>query len=550
MKNEGLKLFPLGGLGEIGMNCMVLEWKDTMVLIDCGIQFPDASYAGVELLTPDFQYVLKHKKKLKGIVVTHGHDDHVGAIPLLLKEMPLEVYCSPFPEGLLRQKLIEHQGIKSIHYHPVVPDKPFKIGPFRFHPIRVAHSIIEAMGFAIETPVGTIIHTGDFKHDPNEKADGKEITFSSFEKWGKKGVELLLSDSTNAERLGHTLSEKDIQGSFEKIISKQKGRLFIALFASNIKRVERLIKIAAKQKKKVALSGRSMHSYTRIAHGINSFDIPADTLVLIEDHAKYPDDSMIFLLTGSQAEPQAALVRIAQGTHRDVQLKNGDTVILSSRFIPGNERAITQMIDQLYRMGADVMYESIHQIHVSGHGFQDELKMMLQAVKPRHFIPIHGEYRHLAKHARLARECGVPSVHIIENGQVVYLDEEEHLELGEQVTLNKGCIVGGLHMQGSAELFNQRIQISKTGVVNVVVVRDRRSKRLVIDPIVQATGLLFQRDIDPEDAMSDAVQFAADVADDYYDKHDLPEILRVEMRRYFKQRVSYKPLVHTVVADV
>ncbi len=439
MPTEKLRILPLGGLGEIGMNCLVLEWGNEIVLIDCGIQFPDASYGGVDLLVPDLAYVRDRFKSLRGIVVTHGHDDHIGALPFLAREGEIHVYTTPFPRGLIRQKGEEYPEVRNIVFHDISPRKPFKVGPFTFDPIPVQHSIIESLALSIETPVGTIIHTGDFKHDPNE-IGGEVIGFEPFQEIGDKGVALLLSDSTNAERTGHTLSELDIAKSFEQIFASQTGRLLTALFASNIRRIERLMQLASAQGKKVALAGRSMHSYTRLAHEQSSLTIPADTLILLENTHKYPDDKVIILMTGSQAEPQSALVRVSQGVHKDIQIKSGDRVILSSRFIPGNERNITSMIDHLYRLGAEVTYESIHQIHVSGHGFQDELMMMLRAARPRHFVPIHGEYRHLAKHSKLASQAGVSpeNIQILEDGQSLDLTKKG-LFRGETFPPPKKC---------------------------------------------------------------------------------------------------------------
>lgn len=550
MSSRKLRILPLGGLGEIGMNCLVVEWGEDMILIDCGVQFPDASYAGVDILTPDFNYVRRKIKNLRGIVVTHGHDDHIGGIPFLLKDKDIDVYCTPFPEGLLRQKLTEYEDCKEIRYHRIEPRKKFSVGPFKFDPIPVAHSIIEALGFAMETPVGTIVHTGDFKHDPKELVDGKPISFEPFAEWGKKGVLCLLSDSTNAERMGHTISELDISSSFERLLGEQSGRILIALFASNIKRIEKILRIAHAQGKKVALAGRSMHSYTKLAFDQDSLGIPPETLILLEDVENHPDDKVIVLLTGSQAEPQSALVRIAQCNHKEFQIKNGDSVILSSRFIPGNERNITQMINHLYRQGAEVLYESFHQVHVSGHGFQDELLMMLEAVRPKCFVPVHGEYRHLAKHAKLARKAGVAAenVKIIEDGQLLELGKES-IEVCERLELEKGVVVEGVYMAGGHELFSQRAALAKTGIVFLALIRKGKSKKLLTEPILGTHALLYKRDIDPEETLTEAVQTAKKVFKEFSQEPDLSEHVRLEMRRFFRKRVSHKPVVIPLILE-
>jgi ribonuclease J len=550
MSDDCLRMIPLGGLGEIGMNCFVLEWRDQLVLIDCGIQFPDSSYPGVELLAPDFSYVKERIDHLRGIVVTHGHDDHIGAIPFLAREADLDVYCTAFPKGLITQKLSEHSNLCEVRFHEIAPRKMFSVGPFKFDPIPVAHSIIEALAFGIETPVGNLIHSGDFKHDPNELG-GETFGFGAFEEWAQRGVLCLLSDSTNAERTGHTLSESDIARSFENILSRQTGRILIALFASNIRRIENLLWLAHRLGKKVAFAGRSMHSYTKLSHDQGSLKIPPETLVLLENMGEVADDRLIILATGSQAEPQSALLRIAQGVHKDVQIRLGDLVILSSRFIPGNERSITFMIDHLYRAGADVLYENIHQIHVSGHGFQDELLMMLNAAKPRFFVPIHGEYRHLAKHAVLAKSAGVPkeNIFVIEDGQVVELTTDG-ISRKEILPLQKTAIVEGSVIEGNAALFTQRLNLGKTGIVFVALVRDRQTLDLVADPKVTAYGVIYRRGEVVEEVMEEAVDFVEDVYDEHAADRDLDDVIRLETRRFFKKRVSHKPVVIPMILEI
>ncbi|MFM8269334.1 MAG: ribonuclease J [Pseudomonadota bacterium] len=547
MQKEKLKVVPLGGLGEIGMNAMVFETQSDMVLIDCGLQFPDSSYPGVEVLVPDLSYVLERLDKLKGIIVTHGHDDHIGAIPFLLREKDLDIYSTPFPRGLIEQKLTEFSGVKEARFHPIEPRKKFSVGCFVFDPISVQHSIIEALAFAIETPVGVVIHSGDFKHDPKEASRG-EITFQAFHEYGDRGVLLLLSDSTNAEREGHTLSEMDIEKSFENILSKQTGRLIIALFASNIRRVERILALAKKQGKKVAFMGRSMHSYTRIAFEQSSLNIPDDTLIPIENIGKYRDEQIIVLSTGSQAEPRSALVRVADGIHKDFEIQKSDTVVMSSRFIPGNERAITRMIDNLYRSGADVLYESVHQIHVSGHGFQEELMMMLKAARPKFFIPIHGEFRHLSKHAKLAIRSGVKeeNVKVIEDGQVVEVTSEE-IKLSEKIEITKLPAVENLYVDGSPEALKQKHALAKAGIVFVALFRNPKTHQLLSEPIVCAQGLLLYHGTDEQEVLAGAKKKLSAVNSEYGDREDFEEIVKLEVRRYFRRHASYKPVVMSII---
>ncbi len=549
MSDQKLKILPLGGLGEIGMNCMVFECGETMVLIDCGLQFPDSTYTGIELLLPDLNYIIKNIHKLKGVIVTHGHDDHIGAIPFLLKHTELDVYITPFPKGLLENKLVEFPGHKEIRFHDINPRKKFKVGCFEFDPIPVQHSIIEALAFAIETPLGMVVHSGDFKHDPHETSQG-QIGFEPFEEIGDKNVLLLMSDSTNAERTGHTLSEMEIADSFQTLLEKQTGRLLIALFASNIKRVEKILGIAHAQGKKVAFAGRSMHSYTRLAHEQNKLNIPPDTLVLIENSDSVPDNKMIVLSTGSQAEPQSALLRISEGIHKDFQIRAGDQIIMSSRFIPGNERAITKMIDQLYRQGAEVMYESVHQIHVSGHGFQDELMMMLKAVRPKYFIPIHGEYRHLSKHSKLAITSGVEkqNVLIVEDGQAVEIDSTG-MRLTEKLEIQKTAVVDLDFVQANSTILKERNNLSKTGIVFVTFLCTRSGK-MVGEPSISAYGLLFRNGIDPQKMYPDLKKHLIKVYNDARNREEIPEALRIETRRFLKKRTSHKPVVIPVILEV
>lgn len=550
MPSDKLRIIPLGGLGEIGMNCLILEWNDEIVLMDCGLQFPDASYTGVDLLLPDLSYLLERLDKIRGIVVTHGHDDHIGAIPFLLREIELDVYTTPFPQGLLENKLTEHRDLREINFHEIVPREKFTVGPFTFDPIPVAHSIIESLAFAIETPVGTLVHTGDFKHDANE-IGGETIGFDAFAEWGKKGVRLLLSDSTNAERVGHTISEVEVATNFEAIFNKQSGRIVVALFASNIRRVESLLRICKQMNKKVALCGRSMLSYTRLAHEQRSLDIPDDTLILLENIGRYPDKDIVILATGSQAEPQSALVRVSQGIHKDLQIKPGDLIVMSSRFIPGNERAITTMIDHLYRLGADVMYEAVHQIHVSGHGFQDELLMMLNSCRPEFFTPIHGEYRHLKKHAMLAKQAGVKpeNIVVIEDGQVLELSSSG-IGLGEKLELEKISVMEGALLEGAPATYQQRSSLAKSGVVFAVLIRDAKTRKLIVKPYLMFHGLLFRKGFDPNESHAESLELIQDTHDEFGRDADFGEKLRLEIRRFFKKRVSHKPLVFPLLLEI
>ncbi|MCB0416972.1 MAG: ribonuclease J [Bdellovibrionaceae bacterium] len=550
MVKKKLRMLPLGGLGEIGLNCLILEWEDSIVLLDCGIQFPDASHPGVELFVPDLSYVMDRIEHLKGVVVTHGHDDHIGAIPYLARRATLDVYCTKFPRGLITHKLAEHEHAKKVNFIEIEPGKSFKVGPFDFTPVAVQHSIIEALAFGIKTPVGLIVHSGDFKHDPTP-FEGQTIGLEAFEEFGKAGVHLLFADSTNAEKAGHTVSEEDIAKSFSHLFKEQNTRIIIALFASNIRRIGNLLKLAHEQGKKVVLLGRSMHSYTRLAHEQSSLNIPEDTLILPENADKYPDDKVIILATGSQAEPQSALLRVAHGTHRDLQLRPGDRVMLSSRFIPGNERAISGMISQLARQGADILYESIHQIHVSGHGFQEELRLLHKACKPKFFVPVHGEYRHMAKHADLATESDIAreNIFVIEDGQVLETDGKI-LDRAEKVELKKVPIVQGWVMEQRPIVFTQRSGMAKAGIVYSVLMRDAETEDLIGRPVVNSYGVLFKEGEEEDRVKLEAVDLVESIYEDERRESDVAERIRLQLRRYYRDHACYKPIVITQVFDV
>ena len=550
MSLDKLRILPLGGLGEVGMNCLVLEWKDDIVLLDCGVQFPDGRYSGVDFLIPDLRYVRDRLEKLRGIVITHGHDDHIGALPYLAQERELDIYCTAFPKGLIQSKLIEFPNARQVRFHAIRPREIFRIGPFYFDPIAVQHSIIEAQGFGIETPVGNLVHTGDFKLDASQKG-GQRFSFTPFREWGDKGVQVLFSDSTNAEHCGHTFSESEVAKSFVDILSVQKGRILVALFASNIRRIENILGIAHKQYKHVALEGRSMHSYLRLAHEQGSIRIPDNTIVLMEDIHRYPDDKVIILLTGSQAETKSALHRISAGTHKNLQIKNGDCVLLSSRIIPGNERAITGMINSLCRQGAEVIYEDIRNIHVSGHGFQDELIKMLKAVRPKYFVPVHGEFRHLTKHARLAKLANVSegNIKVIENGQVLEVSKDK-ITLGERLEVIKEVVVNNSFMQSDPAIFAERASLMRTGIVFVAVLQDHTNFRLVGIPRVNAHGVVLRRELDAATTIKAAEEYLHRMLRDMGRDGNIEDIIRLHVRRFFGKRASHKPAVVVSVIEV
>ncbi len=447
----------LGGLGEIGLNLMTVETADHLVVVDAGLMFPEDHMLGIDIVIPDFSYLRERRDKVAALVLTHGHEDHIGAAPFLLKEMPLPVYGTPLTLALLREKLREHGLLDAADLRVIHPRERLALGPFEFEFIPVPHSIVDGVGFALRTPQGVLIHSGDFKMDQTPVA-GTAMDLNRFAHYGEQGVLALLSDSTNAERPGYTLSERQIGVTLEEFIREAPGRVIIAVFASHIPRLQQIVRLAAKHGRKVLFNGKSMLVNTRLAKELGYLEVPPGLEINVGDLERLPPEETIIVTTGSQGEPLSALARIALEAHKQIHIHPGDLVILSSKFIPGNERAITTVINNLYRLGAEVVYQEVADIHVSGHASQEELKLLLNLTRPRYFIPIHGEIRHLLKHAHLARAVGIP---------------EERLLLakdGDQVRFGSE----GAAITGRVEVGRVFVDGKGVGDVSRIVLRDRR----------------------------------------------------------------------------
>ena len=548
-----LKIIALGGLGEIGLNMMVFEYANTMFIVDAGLMFPEDYMLGVDFVIPDMDYIRLHQDRIAGIVLTHGHEDHIGALPYLLKETRAPVFGTAFTLGLVRHKLEELDMAATTALHEISPDQNLKLGPFELEFIRVGHSVIDGVGIAINTPLGMIVHTGDFKI--GDTAAGGMITdLNRFSRCGEKGVLALLSDSTNVEQEGYTISDKQIGETFDQISSRSTGRIIVALFASNIARIQMIVDVARKIGRKVVVSGRSIEVSVDIAQTLGHLDIPAGMRLNIDEVAAYSDEELVIITTGSQGEPMSALARMAAGTHKQIKIRSGDTVILSSKFIPGNERAIAKIINNLYKRDAEVIYEKISEIHVSGHAFREELKLMINLTRPEFFIPIHGEYRHLILHARLAEEIGIAPDKILlaENGQIVEFDRNGGRVNGQ---INTGRILvdgKGIGDVGRSVLKERRV-LSEEGLVAVTMAFDEETGVIIYGPEIVSRGFVFEGETGylVEDAQCVVLEVVEEINPELENR---VEKIRFEvqkaLRQYFFFTIGRRPVILPFIIEI
>jgi len=487
-----LKIIPLGGLGEIGLNMTVFEYGDSMFVVDAGLMFPEDYMYGIDIVIPDMSYLLQSRSKLAGVVLTHAHEDHIGALPYLLKKINAPVFGTVFTLGIVRHKLAEHGLIDSAALHEISPDEKLKIGVFELEFIRVNHSIVGGVGISINTPLGLVVHTGDFKIS-SSSMPGLMTDVNRFAQCGQQGVLALMSDSTNVEREGFTRSSEEIAKTLSSITAGQEGRVIVALFSSNIARIQQIVNIAGKRDRKVAFIGRSLVTNVQIAKDLGYLHLPEGMEIDVNQINDFPDDRIMLIMTGSQGEPMSALALIAAGVHAKLAIKPNDTVILSSKFIPGNEKAIARIINSLYRRGADVIYEKISVIHISGHAFKEELKLILSLTKPQYFIPIHGEYRHLVLHARLAEQSGILKENIIlaEDGQIIAFDEQEGGRLQGSVVSGRVLIDGKGAGDIGMSVLKERRDLSKDGFVAVTLAMDSETGYIVYGPEISSRGFVF-----------------------------------------------------------
>ncbi len=548
-----LKLIPLGGLGEIGLNMMVVEYEDTIFIIDAGLMFPEDYMLGVDMVIPAMDYLRENRDRVQGIVLTHAHEDHIGALPYLLKEIRIPVYGTRFTLGIVRNKLVEFQLNRYVDLNLVNPGETLSIEPFEIEFIRVSHSTIDGVALAIKTPVGTVVHTGDFRisHDADPM---KNTDISSFARLGEEGVLALLSDSTNVEEEGYTMSEQEVAKNLSKVIAPAPGRVIVALFSSNVFRIQQVIDIAVSNNRKVIFNGRSMEQIVSIAHELGYIHYPPDTVIDVKQINTVPDHQVAIITTGSQGEPMSALVRMASGLHKQVNIRKKDTVILSSKRIPGNEKAISNIINKLYRRGADVVYSKIAQIHASGHAHQEELKLMINLTRPKYFIPVHGEYRHLVVHARLAEKLGLPRDHVLvaEDGKVIAFDETGGRFEGE---VNTGRILvdgKGIGDVGRSVL-KERRELSEGGLVVVTMIIDEETGVVLYGPELVSKGFVFDAATGylVDDAQCVILEIVEEIEAGIESRVELiRKKLQKALKQYFAFAINRKPLIVPIIIEV
>lgn len=494
MNEEKVRIIPLGGLGEIGKNITVIECDDEIIVIDCGIAFPDEEMYGVDLIIPDITYLKNNEKKIKGIFLTHGHEDHIGALPYVLKEINVPLYGTKLTIGIVRTKLEEHNVLAEAKLNNVEPGDVISFNKLKVEFIRNTHSIADSCSLAIFTPVGIILHTGDFKIDYTP-IDGQKMDLQRISNLGKEGIALLMADSTNVERQGHSLSEKSIGLTLDRIIGKARGRVIVATFASNIHRMQQIVDASIKSNRKVAFNGRSMENISKVAMELGYLHIPNEHIISIDDLNDYENNKITLITTGSQGEPMASLARIAFSTHRKIVIEPNDTFIISASPIPGNDKLISRVINQLFRKGADVIYEDLEDVHVSGHAYKEELKLIHTLVNPKYFMPVHGEYRHLKHHGDLAEDLGMKKsdIFILETGNVLELTKNSCKKEGKVRT---GAIfVDGLGVGDVGNIvLRDRRHLAQDGMLTIVVAIERDTLSIVSGPDVITRGFVYVKE--------------------------------------------------------
>ena len=555
MKNEKakVKIIPLGGINEIGKNITVIEYKNDMIVIDCGLRFPDEDMFGIDIVIPDISYLLKNKDKIRGIFLTHGHEDHIGALPYVLKQLNVPVYGTKLTLGIVETKLKEHGLLSTTELIRVKPRDVIKLNSVSVEFIKTNHSIADSVAIAIHTPLGVVLHTGDFKVDYTP-IDGEPMDFARFAEIGRKGVLAMLADSTNVEKPGYTMSERVVGESFTRLFTKAKGRIIVATFASNVHRIQQIIDAATMHGRKVAVSGRSMENIVAVAVELGYLEFEKDILVGIDQINKYPNDKIVIITTGSQGEPMSALARMASSEHRKVNIVEGDTVIISATPIPGNEKLVSKVINQLFQKGAEVIYKSLAEIHVSGHACQEELKLMQCLVKPKFFIPVHGEYRHLKQHGELATSLGMPEGNVIipENGGVIEVTRNSIRKNG--LVPSGQVFVDGLGVGDVGNIvLRDRKHLSQDGILTVVVTLSRESNAVIAGPDIISRGFVYVRE--SEGLMDEAKEIVRNALNqceqnNIKDWSSLKSKMRDDLRSYLYEKTKRKPMILPIIMEI
>ncbi len=547
-----LKIIPLGGLNEIGKNITAFEYGGDILVLDCGIAFPDEEMFGVDLVIPDTSYLVKNKNKIRGVVLTHGHEDHIGALPYLLKDVSVPIYGTNMTLGLVKLKLKEHGLLDSAKLKPVKPGDNVNLGVFKVEFIHVNHSIPDAVAMAITTPVGIVLHTGDFKIDTTP-IDDDMINLGRIAELGKKGVLLLMSESTNVERAGYSMSEHSLTASFTELFDGCNKRIIIATFASNVHRIQQIINAAHRNKRKVAISGRSMENVVTVAHELGYIKIPKGTLISLDEINRYTPQQLVIITTGSQGETMSALTRMAFSDHKKVVIGKNDRVIISASPIPGNEKGVSRVINALYKKDAEVIYDSVADIHVSGHAFKEELKLILKLVNPKFFIPVHGEYRHLKQHAMMAEEMGIKksNIHILDIGQV-YETDGKTAKVTETVPSGKIMVDGlGVGDVGNIVL-RDRKHLAEDGLIVVVVAISSDTGMVTAGPDIISRGFVYVREAeDLIEAAKDCVSAALAVCEAKHisDWNTLKSTIKNSLGQFIYEQTKRKPMILPVIMD-
>ncbi|MBC5624646.1 ribonuclease J [Clostridium sp. NSJ-49] len=549
---EKLRIIPLGGMGEIGKNITAIEYNDDIIVIDCGLAFPDEEMYGVDLIIPDISYLINNKDKVKGLVLTHGHEDHIGAIPYILKQLQMPIYGTKLTIGLVKTKLEEHKLLNETKTESVEMGDIIELGCFKVEFIRATHSIADSCSLAVYTPLGTILHTGDFKIDYTP-IDGKLMDLQRISTIGREGVLLLMADSTNVERTGHSLSESTIGQTLKRIFSTAKGRVIVATFASNIHRMQQVVDASMIYGRKIVFNGRSMENVSKVARELGYLHVPDTDIIDVDDISSYPNEKVTILTTGSQGEPMASLARIAFSNHRKIAIEPNDTFIISASPIPGNDKLISKVINQLFKRGANVIYEDLEDVHVSGHAYQEELKLIHTLVKPKYFLPVHGEFRHLKHHADLAEKLGTPKENIftLDTGEILEISKDECKKEGK---VKAGSIfVDGLGIGDVGNIvLRDRRHLAQDGMLTIVVVIERNTLSILSGPDIITRGFVYVKE--SEELINEVKDIASEELDKCLEKgivewYLLKSSVKKAVENYIYEKTKRKPTIIPIIME-